>query len=466
MGDGADRRAFTIALAQLRWNPDEELHRAAIAQSIRSAAAHGAALVVLPELTLHPYFAALPGRESATKSLQEEAEAGPTYTLCAALAVEYHVHIIASLFEVGGFNTAIILSPEGKLVGKCRKTHIPGSDGYAERAYFRSGIGTQEMLPIFELPLCDGDVRKSVAVAVPTCYDQWFPELHRICTLKGAELICFPSAIGSEQSAPELDTSETWQVAMRGQAACNGTFVCAVNRVSTGSEEGPLGGQSFFGRSFVCGPSGAVLVDAGRQEGLHIARLELGEIAQWRTLLPLLKCRRPSDYGLLTRVDPRAPPSKAPPPVTLPALLPAPMAFAVPLKMHVQAHVSQPARALFACLSQWSAPYFGLPVETSGSIRTMSDETGKYVERLIERNEREMRFSYSIVESPLPIDQHMAIVKVEDLGAAGCIVVWDMHWRWLDQDDDEGDARLAAEFSKDFQGFIEAAAASVPRARL
>lgn len=466
-----EARELTIALAQLRWDPDEQTHHASIAKSVCDAAAAGAELVVLPELTLHPYFAAVSGREREVTILQETAEAGPTATLCGALAAKHGLHVIASLYEVGGFNMAIILSPEGKVVGKCRKMHIPGSDGYAERVYFRSGSDTQEPYPVFELPLCKG--ARTVRVAVPTCYDQWFPELHRAFTLQGAELICFPSAIGSEKGAPELDTSETWQVAMRGQAACNGTFVAAVNRVSAGPEGGPLGGQAFFGRSFVCGPSGDVLVDAGREEGLCLARLELEDITRWRRLFPLLQCRRPEGYSLLTQQSHPKLPTRSPhmdltsSVTTSPAVMLSaqpPTALVVPLKMHVQAHVLRPARALFACLSEWSAPYFGLRVETSGSrvgdTRTMCDDSGQYVEQLMEMNEHAMRFSYSIVESPLPIDRHVAIVTVQDLGVAGCVVTWDMHWLWLDSDDEEGDAALVADFSRDFLGFIEAAAAN------
>jgi hypothetical protein len=142
--------------------------------------------------------------------------------------------------------------------------------------------------------------------------------------------------------------------------------------------------------------------------------------------------------------------------------------LAVPLKMHVKAHSSRPARPLFASLCEWSAPYFGLHVETTGSsvgaIRTMRDASGTYVERLVAMDELAMQFSYSIVESPLPLDQHIAHVRVQDSGGVGCIVTWDMHWCWKNEDA-QGEAALVAEFSKDFLGFIATAAAGIELSR-
>ena len=292
------RGTFGFALVQIQWHPDSAVHCAEIETGIARAVKAGADIVALPELTLSPYFAATTGRQAAAARFQEPLRSGPTATMFSALSRHHRVHIIASLYENGGYNTAVIFDPNGSLVGACRKQHIPGSDGYAEQQYFRSA-GSAQDYPVFTLALPSGPVR----VAVPTCYDQWFPELHRIYALRGAELLVFPSAIGAERSAPGLDTSDTWQLCMRGSAVANGTFVAAINRVTAPAgavEPGAMGGQAFFGRSFICGPDGAVMADAGSDEARsEVVRIDLDEVRRWRELFPLLRCRRPAEYGPL-----------------------------------------------------------------------------------------------------------------------------------------------------------------------
>ena len=253
--------------------------------------------------SLSPYFAATAGRQAAAAArYQEPLLTGPTAAMFSALSRRHRVHVIVSLYETGGHNTAAIFDPAGALVGTCRKQHIPGTDGYAEQQYFR-GAGRAQDYPVFALALPCGSVR----VAVPTCYDQWFPELHRIYALRGAQLLVFPSAIGAERSAPGLDTSAAWQLCMRGSAVANGTFVAAVNRVTTPAgavEPGEWGGQAFFGRSFVCGPDGAVLADAGSDGACtEVVRIDLQEARRWRELFPLLRCRRPEEYGPLVQAE-------------------------------------------------------------------------------------------------------------------------------------------------------------------
>lgn len=288
----------TLALVQLEWDPAPDQHVAALRAHVAGAVRQGAELVVLPELMLHPYFPALPGRE--VSHLEEDVGTGPTSHLCRALAREHKVFVVGSLYEKGRYNTAVIWGPAGELVGTCRKRHIPGSAGYAERSYFAApdpGADPDEAFPVFTLALRSGPVR----LAVPTCYDQWFPELHRIYALRGADLLVFPSAIGAEKDAPELDTSEAWQLVMRGQAVANALFVAACNRVTRGTAEpGPLGGQRFFGRSFVCGPDGAKR-ELGAAPGVLVAPCDLAEARKWGALFPLLRCRRPQDYALVAR---------------------------------------------------------------------------------------------------------------------------------------------------------------------
>ncbi len=161
---------FTMALVQLQWTADSSRHVANMKAAIARAASAGAYLIVLPELSLHPYFPAAGSadRMQTTAKLQECAEHGPTAQLCRTCSKEHRVFLVGSLFEHGGFNTAVIFGPGGELFGKCRKQHIPGTAGYAEHVYFKSGSATQDY-PVFSLPLPGGE---HVQVAVPTCYDR------------------------------------------------------------------------------------------------------------------------------------------------------------------------------------------------------------------------------------------------------------------------------------------------------
>ena len=267
------RAPFRIAALQARWHSDPREHAAALEAGIRRAALEGAQLVCLPELTLSRYFATDP--------------AGPQ-------AAGIHVH--ASLFERAdavdglGFNTAIVVAPDGRLVARTRKLHIPVTAGYHEDRYFRPGPGGAEAFPVLEL----GDLR----LGLPTCWDQWFPEVARGYSLAGAELLVYPTAIGSEPDHPDFDTEPLWEQVILGNAIANGVFMVAINRFG---EEPPL---RFYGSSFICDPYGRKLVQAPRDEPvLLVADLDLDQRRDWLELFPLLATRRPDAYGTLT--DPR-----------------------------------------------------------------------------------------------------------------------------------------------------------------
>ena len=133
----------------------------------------------------------------------------------------------------------------------------------------------------------------AVATGLGTCWDQWFPELARIFALKGAELIVYPTAIGSEPAFPDLDTHDAWRTVMRGHAIANALFVIAVNRV------GREGALSFYGGSFVADPLGRVVAELGGEEGLLEARLDLSAIDRTRAVSTFFRDRRPETYGTL-----------------------------------------------------------------------------------------------------------------------------------------------------------------------
>jgi N-carbamoylputrescine amidase len=278
---------------QQRWHPDPEEHAAALEAGIRLAAREGAQLVCLQELTLSRYFAVDPGGPEPGRAEPEELGSGPTYRFAARLAGETGIHIHASLFERSddggalGFNTAIVVAPDGELVARTRKLHIPITAGYREDRYFRPGPSGADAFPVLAL----GDTR----LGLPTCWDQWFPEVARAYSLAGAEVLVYPTAIGSEPDHPEFDTEPLWEQVIIGNGIANGVFMVAVNRVGA---EPPL---RFYGSSFISDPYGRKLVQAPRDEAaLLLADLDLDQRRDWLELFPLLATRRPDAYGALT----------------------------------------------------------------------------------------------------------------------------------------------------------------------
>lgn len=286
------RPPFRIAAIQERWHPDPDEHREALAVGVRLAAAEGARLVCLQELTLSPYFAVDPAGPAAAGVEPEELPGGPTYSFAATVAAEAGVHIHASLYERAeagdglGYNTAIVVAPDGELVARTRKLHIPVTAGYHEDRYFRPGPADAEPFPVIAL----GEAR----FGLPTCWDQWFPEVARAYSLEGAEVLIYPTAIGSEPDHPEFDTQPLWERVIVGNGIANGVFMVAVNRTG---EEPPL---RFYGSSFISDPYGRVLVQAPREEpAVLVADLDLDQRQDWLELFPFLTTRRPDAYGRL-----------------------------------------------------------------------------------------------------------------------------------------------------------------------
>ena len=222
----------------------------------------------------------------------------PTMSFAVRLAAETGVYVHASLYERAdaddglGYNTAIVVAPDGRLVSRTRKLHIPITAGYYEDRYFRPGPADGEPFPLIDLPTGDG----SAHLGCPTCWDQWFPELARAYSLEGAEVLIYPTAIGSEPDHPGFDTEPLWQQVIVGNGVANGTFMVAINRI--GVEE-PL---TFYGSSFISDPYGRVLVQAPRDEpAVLVADLDLDQRRDWLELFPFLTTRRPDAYGSLTR---------------------------------------------------------------------------------------------------------------------------------------------------------------------
>jgi N-carbamoylputrescine amidase len=281
---------------QQRWHADPAEHADALAAGVRLAAARGARLVCLQELTLSRYFAVDPSGPGAAGAEPEELPGGPTHRFAAAIAKETGVHVHASLYERSerdselGYNTAILVAASGELVARTRKLHIPRTAGYREDRYFTPGPAGPEAFSLATV----GEAR----LGLPTCWDQWFPEVARAYSLQGADVIVYPTAIGSEPDHPEFDTEPLWERVIIGNAIANGVFMVAVNRIG---EESPL---RFYGSSFICDPYGRKLVQAPREApAVLVADLDLDQRHDWLELFPFLATRRPDAYAVLTRED-------------------------------------------------------------------------------------------------------------------------------------------------------------------
>jgi N-carbamoylputrescine amidase len=280
-----------VGLVQERWHADANEHRDAIARGVRIAAGEGARLVCLQELTLSAYFAITPDGPNRAGAEAEDLPGGPTYAFAAELAAETGVFVHASLYERApgdhralGFNTAIVVGPDGELVARTRKVHLPVTAGYYEDRYFQPG---DTGFPVVELV----DAR----FGFPTCWDQWFPEVARSYALLGADVIVYPTAIGSEPDHPGFDTRPIWELVIRANGVANGTFMIVPNRIGT---EGPV---TFYGSSFMSDPYGRVIVQAPRDEpAVLVADLDLDQRRDWLALFPLLATRRPDTYGVIT----------------------------------------------------------------------------------------------------------------------------------------------------------------------
>lgn len=308
---GARHARLWIGVVQHAWQPDA----AALISDIETAAARavdaGAQLVCLPELTLSPYFCSAPPNDDEPSPFEpwlspEDFKTGPTLALATRIALRHSVFVQASLFERSsdviayegierGFNTSICVGPDGSLVSKTRKVHIPVTQGYEEDLFFDPSDAANAGGPT---PLIG-----AARVGFPTCWDQWFPELSRSYALDGADVLVYPTAIGSEPEHPAFDTQPAWQAVMVGQAIASGLFIVAANRV--GRED--LGGAvaspvTFYGSSFVCDPYGRVLVQAPRDRpAVLVAELDLSARRDWLSLFPLLATRRPETYAALCR---------------------------------------------------------------------------------------------------------------------------------------------------------------------
>ncbi|CDO33489.1 nitrilase-related carbon-nitrogen hydrolase [Mycolicibacterium porcinum] len=288
------RPPLRVGLVQHRWRPDAAELAKVLREGIDRAAGEGAALVCLPEITLLRYPADTPAGPNPGDAAEDLTD-GPTFALAAEAARANGIFVHASLYEKAqaadglGFNTAILVAPSGELVGRTRKMHIPISAGYYEDTYFRPGPAEGNPYPVYE------PEGLGAKLGLPTCWDEWFPEVARNYSLGGAEIVVYPTAIGSEPVFPAFDTQPLWQQVIVANGISSGLFMMVPNRI------GDEGAVTFYGSSFISDPYGRVLVQAPRdEEAVLVADLDLDQRRDWLELFPFLLTRRPESYGPLT----------------------------------------------------------------------------------------------------------------------------------------------------------------------
>ena len=283
--DPPTRGTLRIATMQTAWQGDVDKQKVIYRKAIQELRPYSPDLIILPELSLYPYACTQP---DAQADFLPEAIDGISYQFAAEMAQESNASIVISLYEAGddgAFNCAITVNPAGEIILKTRKTHIPVTAGYYEDKYFLPGNNRSEIADV-----------AGARVGTPTCWDQWFPELARIYGLMGTDVICYPTAIGSEPAHKDFDTQPLWQKMMVAHGIANGMFVAAVNRI--GTEDGII----FYGSSFISDPYGRIVLQAPRTDpALLIADLHLDYKKDWLELFPFFTTRRPDMYSPLTK---------------------------------------------------------------------------------------------------------------------------------------------------------------------
>jgi len=285
-----------VGLVQQACSEDRAHNLAASIEGIRSAHARGAQLVMLQELHAGVYFCQ---SEDTQRFDQAESLPGPTSEALAIVARELGIVIVASIFErrAAGLyhNTAVVLDSDGRIAGTYRKMHIPDDPGFHEKFYFTPGdLGFQ---PI------DTTVGR---LGVLVCWDQWYPEAARLMALNGADLLLYPTAIGWDQNDSDAEKSrqrDAWITVQRAHAVTNGLPVLVCNRV--GFEPSPTAGApgiQFWGSSFIAGPQGEILAEAGIDRTcVLVATIDLGRSEQVRRIWPFLRDRRIDAYADLLK---------------------------------------------------------------------------------------------------------------------------------------------------------------------
>ena len=279
-------RQITVAALQLPLPGPEAENIEAVSDLVARAAQEGAQIILPPELFEGPYFCQV--EDEALFAAARPTAEHPSVRAMAKLAKQLGVAIPTSFFEKDGphyYNTLAMIGPEGDVQGIYRKSHIPDGPGYEEKYYFRPGNTGFKVWDLF-----------GARIGIGVCWDQWYPECARAMALMGAELLFYPTAIGSEPYDTDLDTSRMWRRAMQGHAVSNCMPVIAANRIGREEE------QRFYGHSFIANEWGDLIVEYGDEEtGVLVTTFDLSEAAKHRAGMGFFRDRRPDLYGRLAQ---------------------------------------------------------------------------------------------------------------------------------------------------------------------
>jgi N-carbamoylputrescine amidase len=275
----------TVAALQTALTDDVATNVARVTELVREAAGQGAQVILPSELFEGHYFCRTQREEDFARA--RPAQDHPTLRHFQALAAELGVVVPVSFFEQAGpehYNSVAVIDADGRMLGVYRKAHIPDGPGYQEKFFFKPGnTGFRAFATRYG------------TIGVAICWDQWFPEAARAMTLAGADVLFYPTAIGSEPEEPELDSRDSWQRVMIGHAVANAVGVVAANRIGT---EGDL---TFYGSSFVCDARGDKLAELGRDApGIALATLDLAQLRRVRASMGFFRDRRPALYRTLS----------------------------------------------------------------------------------------------------------------------------------------------------------------------
>ena len=289
------KRILKVGLIQQANTADRSDNKRRLREAICRVASEGAELVVLQELHNGLYFCQ---REDVDTFDEAESIPGESTREFGELARELGIVLVLSLFErrAAGLyhNTSVVLERDGSIAGMYRKMHIPDDPAYYEKFYFTPGdLGFEP-------------IETSVGrLGVLVCWDQWYPEAARLMALSGAELLIYPTAIGwesSDASGEQTRQSDAWQLVQRGHAVANGLPVVTVNRVGHEADpSGQTGGITFWGRSFVAGPQGELLVELDQREATCVVEIDLARSERVRRWWPFLRDRRIDAFSDLTK---------------------------------------------------------------------------------------------------------------------------------------------------------------------
>jgi N-carbamoylputrescine amidase len=285
-------RQVTLAATQMSVGQDRAESLAKAEKLIRRAAGEGANIILIQELFETPYFCQ--DQLPEYFELARPVEGNEGIAQFQALARELNVVLPFSFFERANqayFNSVAMIDAGGELLGVYRKTHIPDGVGYQEKYYFNPG---DTGFRVWDT--------KFGKVGVGICWDQWFPETARCLVLGGAEVLLYPTAIGTEPQFPDWDSSGHWQRAMQGHAASNMVPLVASNRI--GKESGKNSEMTFYGSSFIADETGAKVAEADRtSEDVLTHTFDLDAIRNQRAQWGFFRDRRPEHYGALVTMD-------------------------------------------------------------------------------------------------------------------------------------------------------------------